>query len=138
MTSSFRDIVGYGHGQSAFWLSTIIGSIILSATGFYFAKLTTIWTRRKPQALILRSPLATYSRSNSEDSSKLITKDNPYPLDSFPGGKNVESPYGTMRVYEWGPETGRRVLLIAGVTTPAVAFAKLAPRLVSDGCRVMM
>lgn len=43
-----------------------------------------------------------------------------------------------MRVYEWGPETGRKVLLIHGISTPCVALGGIALELVGKGCRVML
>jgi hypothetical protein len=30
--------------------------------------------------------------------------------------------YGTIRVYEWGPEKGRKILFLHGITTPCVAL----------------
>ena len=62
----------------------------------------------------------------------------PYPPHILPGGRDVETLYGTMRVYEWGPEDGRKVLLIHGDTTPAPMFGPIASKLVQRGCRVMI
>ncbi|KAK5012107.1 hypothetical protein LTR39_004312, partial [Cryomyces antarcticus] len=62
----------------------------------------------------------------------------PYPPDVFPGARDVDSPYGTIRVYEWGPEDGRKVLFIHGISTPCIAFAGMAEKLVEKGCRVML
>jgi pimeloyl-ACP methyl ester carboxylesterase len=78
----------------------------------------------------------------------------PYPPDVFPGARDVNSPvshvnnyhlryansgqYGTIRVYEWGPEKGRKVLLVHGITTPCVALGGVANALVEKGCRVML
>jgi hypothetical protein len=62
----------------------------------------------------------------------------PYPPNALPGARDVESPYGTFRVYEWGPEGGPRVLLIHGISTPSVALGPLASKLVEKGCRVML
>ncbi|EMC94509.1 hypothetical protein BAUCODRAFT_73833 [Baudoinia panamericana UAMH 10762] len=65
--------------------------------------------------------------------------DLPYPPDALPGARDVDSPYGNIRVYEWGPEDGRKVLFVHGITTPCIAFAGLAKRLVDGhGCRVML
>lgn len=41
-------------------------------------------------------------------------------------------------MYEWGPEGGRRVLLIHGISTPSIALAHLAHQLVGEGYRVML
>jgi hypothetical protein len=62
----------------------------------------------------------------------------PYPPDALPGARDVKSPYGTVRVYEWGPEDGDKILLIHGISTPGIAMADLAHKLVRRGCRVMM
>jgi len=43
-----------------------------------------------------------------------------------------------MRVYEWGPQEGKKVLLIHGITTPCVALGSVANALVEKGCRVML
>jgi hypothetical protein len=62
----------------------------------------------------------------------------PYPPDALPGARDVKSPYGTVRIYEWGPEDGDKILLIHGISTPGIAMADLAHKLVRRGCRVMM
>ena len=70
----------------------------------------------------------------TEDLSQL-----PYPPDCLPGARDVDTPYGSIRVYEWGPEDGRKVLFVHGISTPCIAFAGLARRLVEQqGCRVML
>lgn len=43
-----------------------------------------------------------------------------------------------MRVYEWGPEDGRKVLFVHGISTPCLALGGLANALVEKGCRVML
>jgi hypothetical protein len=62
----------------------------------------------------------------------------PYPLDSLPGARDVPSPAGNIRAYEFGPEDGRKVLLIHGISTPCLALGGVAHGLVEKGCRVMM
>ncbi|UPX13728.1 uncharacterized protein EKO05_0004227 [Ascochyta rabiei] len=49
-----------------------------------------------------------------------------YPLDALPGARDVDSPFGSTRVYEWGPEDGEKILLIHGISTPSIALADLA------------
>ncbi|KAM7215446.1 Alpha/Beta hydrolase fold [Rhypophila decipiens] len=62
-----------------------------------------------------------------------------YKPDAFPGARDVETPYGSIRVYEWGPETGEKVLFVHGITTSCQSLDKLAHSLVNDkGCRVML
>jgi alpha-beta hydrolase superfamily lysophospholipase len=46
--------------------------------------------------------------------------------------------YGSIRVYEWGPEEGRRVLLVHGITTPCITLGAVAHGLAGRGCRVML
>ena len=65
-------------------------------------------------------------------------QDLPYPPDVFPGARDVETPYGSIRVYEWGPNDGRKVLLIHGISTPSISMAGIADRLAKQGCRVML
>ncbi|KAI9796964.1 MAG: hypothetical protein M1833_005910, partial [Piccolia ochrophora] len=62
----------------------------------------------------------------------------PYPPNGLPGARDVASPYGSLRVYEWGPETGRKVLLLHGISTPCIALRSVAQQLVERGCRVML
>jgi hypothetical protein len=62
----------------------------------------------------------------------------PYHPNALPGARDVDSPYGSIRVYEWGPEDGEKILLIHGISTPSIALTDLAYRLVEKGCRVML
>ncbi|KAF2231152.1 alpha/beta-hydrolase [Viridothelium virens] len=62
----------------------------------------------------------------------------PYPPDVFPGARDVDTPYGSIRAYEWGPEDGRKVLLVHGISTPCISLAGVAEKLVEQGCRVML
>jgi len=62
----------------------------------------------------------------------------PYPPDALPGARDVESPYGTFRVYEFGPEDGRKVLLVHGISTPCLSLGGVAHGLAEKGCRVML
>ena len=41
-------------------------------------------------------------------------------------------------MFEWGPEKGRKVLLVHGISTPCVALGGVANGLVEKGCRVML
>lgn len=62
----------------------------------------------------------------------------PYPPDVFPGARDVETEYGTIKVFEWGPEEGEKVLLMHGIGTPCVALGDMAKEFVRRGCRVML
>lgn len=70
--------------------------------------------------------------------SKKEIEELPYPPDVLPGGRDVETPYGSIRVYEWGPDAGSRVVLIHGISTPSIALYGLAKKLAEKGCRVML
>lgn len=82
----------------------------------------------------LLSPRETFLLGLSQDELKKL----PYPPDALPGARDVDSPYGSIRVYEWGPEDGEKILLIHGISTPSIALADLAHKLVEKGCRVML
>ena len=62
----------------------------------------------------------------------------PYPPRFLPGARDVDTLYGSMRVYEWGPTDGTKVLLIHGDTTPGPMLGPIASQLVEKGCRVMI
>ena len=62
----------------------------------------------------------------------------PYPPNIFPGSRDVDSPYGTFRVFEWGPSEGKKVVLVHGDTTPCPVFASIASLLARKGCRILM
>ncbi|KAI0015390.1 Alpha/Beta hydrolase protein [Xylariomycetidae sp. FL0641] len=62
----------------------------------------------------------------------------PYPPNALPGARNVDTLHGTMQVYEWGPEDGRKVLFVHGDATPSLVFSKIAQGLVDEGYRVML
>jgi hypothetical protein len=61
-----------------------------------------------------------------------------YPIDAFPGSRQVKTVYGTIHVFEWGPEDGEKVLLIHGLGTPCIALGDMAKELVRKGHRVMI
>ncbi|KFY12111.1 hypothetical protein V492_04089, partial [Pseudogymnoascus sp. VKM F-4246] len=46
--------------------------------------------------------------------------------------------YGSIRVHEWGPEDGKKILLVHGITTPCLALGGIAHGLVAKGYRVML
>ncbi|KAH7329266.1 hypothetical protein B0I35DRAFT_346098 [Stachybotrys elegans] len=59
-------------------------------------------------------------------------------VDELPGARDVETPYGTIRVYEFGPEDGQKVLFVHGISTSCVTLSRIARSLVKRGCRVML
>ncbi|THW82020.1 putative alpha/beta hydrolase [Aureobasidium pullulans] len=60
---------------------------------------------------IIDSPLP-YIRKNltKQEQDRL-----PYAPDALDGARDVATPFGSIRVYEWGPEDGRKVLLVHGI-----------------------
>ncbi|WDK09258.1 hypothetical protein CGRA01v4_00536 [Colletotrichum graminicola] len=62
----------------------------------------------------------------------------PYPPGALPGGRDVATAYGNLRVYEFGPEdASERVLLLHGIGTPCLALGGVAAEFVAKGWRVM-
>ena len=97
-------------------------------------KLYKIKTGGAQDVLVIPSPI-------KSPSSKPPTEENascPYPPDAYPGARDVQSPYGSLRVYEWGPEDGKKVLLVHGISNPCIALGAVAHGLANKGCRVMM
>lgn len=75
----------------------------------------------KPEPAIIKAP--TPSKSG-------------YDSDFYPGGKDLLTPYGSIRVYEFGPEKGERVLFVHGITTPSPVFGGILPKIAEAGYRV--
>ncbi|KAJ4414175.1 hypothetical protein N0V82_008077 [Gnomoniopsis sp. IMI 355080] len=90
--------------------------------------LTRLFAPKRPS--ILPSPLKTLPRAQL---SSLV-----YPPDFFPGARDVTTPYGSIRCYEFGPETGRKVLLVHGISTSCMTLTHIARGLVARGCRVLL
>lgn len=82
----------------------------------------------------VRSPLATLLPLISAEEAATMA----YPPDAMPGARDVETFYGSMRVYEWGPADGEKVLFVHGDATPSLVFSKIAQGLVDVGYRVML
>ncbi|KAI0200178.1 Alpha/Beta hydrolase protein [Astrocystis sublimbata] len=70
--------------------------------------------------------------------SKEVLAKTTYKTDHFPGARDVVTPYGNIRVYEFGPEDGRKVLFIHGISTSCMTLSDIANPLVGKGCRVLM
>ncbi|RMZ79200.1 hypothetical protein DV738_g3508, partial [Chaetothyriales sp. CBS 135597] len=86
------------------------------------------------KAEIIPSPRVTLLPGlSAEEQAKL-----PYPPDTFPGARDVDTPYGSIRVYEFGPESGRKVVLVHGISTPCLSLGAVANGLVERGARVLL
>ncbi|KIW42007.1 uncharacterized protein PV06_05597 [Exophiala oligosperma] len=110
--------------------------LFLAGTCFFAAgALTARLFGSSHESYIYRSPRSTLlPRLSDAEKGEL-----PYPPDVLPGARDVDTPYGSIRVYEFGPEDGRKVLLVHGISTPAVSLGAVANALVDKhGCRVML
>lgn len=106
----------------------VLGTTLAAATGLF------LLLRPAPhlRTATIVSPRTGLAQLSSTEIARL-----PYPPDLFPGGRWVDTPYGMVRVYEWGAETGRKVVFIHGVGTPCCVARDLLWELADAGCRVM-
>ncbi|KAF9044239.1 Alpha/Beta hydrolase protein [Panaeolus papilionaceus] len=61
-----------------------------------------------------------------------------YPEDFYSGGAYAEFPSGRVRYWLLGPETGKKIVLIHGLSIPAIVWKDVAPALASNGYRVLL
>lgn len=64
--------------------------------------------------------------------------DSPYPADIFPNGRDLETPYGRIRYYEFGPENGKKLFCVHGISTPSPVWSLVAPKLIEAGYRLLV
>lgn len=110
---------------------------LLAVTGASFTLgllLRSLFRGDKHKETILISPRSTVLPGLLEEEHRKL----PLPDDVLPGARDVASPYGSIRVYEWGREDGPKILLVHGITTPCIALGGVAHALVDRGCRVML
>lgn len=62
----------------------------------------------------------------------------PHAPDALPGSRDVPSPYGTVKVFEFGPLHGARVLLLADLSKPRISLSSIAETLADRGYRVLL
>ena len=113
--------------------SILLPAVIISAT---IGLSSYLLLNKSPSVLPnhIASPRTLLPSLTEEEISKL-----PYPPTFFPEGRGVETPHGTIRVYEFGPVEGKKVLLVHGISTPCCVYRDLAWHLVEKGgCRVML
>ncbi|KLO14437.1 alpha/beta-hydrolase [Schizopora paradoxa] len=60
-----------------------------------------------------------------------------YPEDIYPGGGYANLPMGRTKYWLFGPEDGEKVVLIHGLTIPAITWKDIAPKLVEKGFRIL-
>ncbi|PPQ92752.1 hypothetical protein CVT25_003861 [Psilocybe cyanescens] len=61
-----------------------------------------------------------------------------YPEDYFSGGGYAVFPAGKVRYWLLGPEKGKKVVLIHGLSIPSIIWKDVAPKLVASGHRVLL
>ncbi|KAH8175925.1 serine aminopeptidase, s33 domain-containing protein [Sarocladium implicatum] len=122
---------------NALWPSEPSTALIVTTTaiatfGALFLGRTLGWPTRSK---VIPNPLKVYPPGSPrrDELEKLI-----YNSDTFPGARDVETPYGSVRVYEWGPEDGTKVLFVHGISTSCITLMHIANALVKRGYRVML
>lgn len=109
----------------------VLGTTLVAAASIY-ALLRSPGGSLLPVAI--PSPRTDLEKLTKQEISRL-----PYPPDLYPGGRWVNTPYGVIRVYEFGPETGRKVVFVHGIGTPCCVARDLMWELVEEGgCRVLI
>ncbi|KAH9898450.1 alpha/beta-hydrolase [Cubamyces lactineus] len=61
-----------------------------------------------------------------------------YSDDFLPNGDYAPLPYGRVRYWILGPEEGTKVVLIHGISTPAMSWTQIAPYLAERGFRILV
>ncbi|KAH9482114.1 hypothetical protein JR316_0004209 [Psilocybe cubensis] len=61
-----------------------------------------------------------------------------YPEDFYTGGGYAVFPTGKVRYWLLGPEKGKKIVLIHGLSIPAIIWKDVAPKLVASGHRVLL
>lgn len=106
-----------------------------------FAARTTTAATRRIISTYLSQYLSPVKAQEPRRIQKAKARDSPsgklYPSDLYPGGRNVRTPYGVVKVFEWGPEDGEKVLFLHGIGTPSVGYGDLLREFVNKGYRVM-
>lgn len=122
-----------------FSYTRVLNSKSLAFLAMGTATLTLLrWSVRSNEPAALRRKLPSPRETLLPHVSPAQAAASAYPPDLLPGTRDVDTPYGVMRVYEWGPEDGRKVLLIHGDTTPGPILGPIACQLGERGCRVMI
>ncbi|KAF9336437.1 hypothetical protein BG006_008718 [Podila minutissima] len=61
-----------------------------------------------------------------------------YPEDYYPGGGYAELTFGETHYFMFGPEEGKKVVFVHGLSTPASVWSKVARHMATSGCRVLL
>ncbi|KAK6347339.1 hypothetical protein TWF696_007408 [Orbilia brochopaga] len=117
---SFPDLDGTDQG------SDILASVSMQG----ILKLFSFGSRISP---IIPSPEKTLlPKLSTEEQAGLA-----YHPGSLPGGRWLQTPTGRIRVYEFGPENGKRVLFVHGISTPSIVARDMLTNLARRGCRII-
>ena len=100
--------------------------------------LSLLWALTASSKSTRRPPIRSPRESLLPELSDEDAADLPYHPAALPGARDVNTPFGSIRVYEFGPRDGEKVLLIHGISTPSIALTDLAHKLVGRGRRVML
>ncbi|KAK4147937.1 Alpha/Beta hydrolase protein [Dichotomopilus funicola] len=129
---SFFNRLGLGSQAEGDNTGLVVASTAIATTVVVTLLRRYLWPT---QPKVLNSPLRTVVSVLSQDKFNELA----YKPDNFPGARDVETPYGSVRVYEWGPPDGEKVVLVHGISTSCMTLTKLANALVEEkGCRVML
>ncbi|EPQ58875.1 alpha/beta-hydrolase [Gloeophyllum trabeum ATCC 11539] len=101
----------------------VLPSVLLTA--YFFAQFP-----RLPQSFHVYPSLASLPPSSRSWSI--------YPPDFYEGGQYVDLPYGRIRYWVFGPETGKKIVFIHGFSIPAIIWKDVAPELAARGFRVLL
>ncbi|KAG6041777.1 hypothetical protein E4U41_001989 [Claviceps citrina] len=113
-------------------LATATAAALATASLMVLARVA-LWPRRRA---VLNSPLGKVMAGDGAVGTEVPGL--LYGPETFPGGRDVDTPYGCIRAYEFGPRNGRKVLLVHGISTSCVSLSRIAHALVERGRRVMM
>ncbi|OTB06627.1 hypothetical protein M426DRAFT_105080 [Hypoxylon sp. CI-4A] len=111
--------------------TAVIATTVAATVALASLARVALWPKKQA---VIPGPLTTALPKLSEAEIAKI----PYSPDTFPGARDVVTPYGNIRVYEFGPEDGRKVLFIHGISTSCMTLKEIAIPLANKGCRVML
>lgn len=114
--------------------SNLYVAVAAASLGSLIVLRSLAWSSQPNRSTTLSSPADTLLPTLQVSDLKEL----PYPPFALPGSRDIPSPYGNIRVYEWGPEEGERILLIHGISTPSIALTDVAHKLVRKGHRVLL
>ncbi|KAI9874324.1 MAG: hypothetical protein M1830_009881, partial [Pleopsidium flavum] len=115
-------------------LTLTITSVVTLTFTLLLLRLVFASTKPKASGTRIPSPRDTLLPFLSRSQASALS----YPPNILPGARDVSTPYGVMRCYEWGPEGGRKVVMVHGDTTPGPMLGPIARALVKRGCRILI